>query len=261
MKPSGKRQAFTLLEIVLAIAVAGLLLGASAYLVTSLSTIWVLRTEDDSFEEHADGVSLFLQKALDESVRRYQPTRQEAQSDVDDTGETEDEDAAAESGTEKIAKAESASSTGLWKNEGVSMKIIDGENSAAEPKLHFSFFAFPPMLGVTDPPTTLGVEAWLFPDPKQGLLLVWKDIWSIQNSNMTDDEDLLRTSLLSAFVTKVDYLYWDSDTDRWLEYEEPHKFSDAYPVPAFIRLTFTEKDRSVTRILRMPGSTYAMPLF
>jgi len=246
-----KMRAFTLLEVLLAIAVAGILIAASSYMVVSLSTIWTLRTDEDSFEEHADGVAVFLQKSLDEASSRFQPTWKEQKDSDTDT----------DTSAEKVSEADSAKSSGLWKNEGVSMARIDDTSTSEIPTLHFHFFQFPPALGETNPPTTIGVEAWLKFDEKHGLAIVWKDIWSIQETSTSSDKDLLRTSVISPFATKILYIYWNGDTKRWEQYDAPHEESNTYAVPTFIRLTFTMNGQETARTIRIQASARKMPLF
>lgn len=250
------QRAFTLLEILLAVCVASILMTAASYLVMSFSTIWTLRTDEDAFEEHADGVSDFLQKGLDESCSRYQPKWKAATdstgskgSDDDQAGETDSDDA----GT-RGADAQ-------WTNSGASMKKIEDGDSIETPLLHFNFFTLPPALGATLPAGTPGVEAWIKFDEKRGLFLVWKDIWSIQDNPATDERDLLRSSLISPMVTEFEYVYRDPDMNRWQAYKEPQSMAGTYTLPDFIRITFTEKDRSVTRLVRIPKRVGKMPLF
>jgi prepilin-type N-terminal cleavage/methylation domain-containing protein len=248
---SSLRRAFTLLEILLAISVAGILIAASSYMVVSFGTIWTLRTDDDSFEEHADGVAAFLSRSFDEASSRYQPTWKEQK----------DSDTASDTSTEKVSEADSTKSNGYWSNAGVTMARIDDTSMSETPTLHFYFFQFPPALGEAAPSTTVGVEAWLKFDGKNGLYIVWKDIWSIEETAASSDKDLLRASVISPFVTKIEYIYWDSDMKRWEEYETPHENSDTYAVPTFIRLTFTMNGQETVRTIHVQASARKMPLF
>jgi len=59
--------AFTLIEVLLAVAIGGGLLAAASVYVVSLSGIWLNRGDDDFFNQHVDGVTLFLTNALAES--------------------------------------------------------------------------------------------------------------------------------------------------------------------------------------------------
>ncbi|MGB0344955.1 MAG: prepilin-type N-terminal cleavage/methylation domain-containing protein, partial [Coraliomargarita sp.] len=62
--PRQKRAGMTLIEIVLAIAVAGFVLYASTAYVVSISNIWADREERHFFEDHVDGVTEFLKAAF-----------------------------------------------------------------------------------------------------------------------------------------------------------------------------------------------------
>jgi prepilin-type N-terminal cleavage/methylation domain-containing protein len=244
------QRAFTLLEVLLAIAVASILMTAASYLVVSYATIWAHRTDEDAFEEHADGVTDFLQKALDESCARYQP----AWKGVAESSKSKEES------SEKEPETKGADSA-VWKNEGVSMTKVDPDSSTSVPLVHFRFFAMPPALGAALPPGTPGVVAWLAFDERQGLYLIWRDDWSIQEVALADEKDLLRSSVLSPVATKLEYLYYESDFKEWKTYDAPHEFSGTYRLPAFLRITFTQGDRSVTRLLRIPQRIGKMPLF
>lgn len=262
MRPFGKRVkgAFTLLEMLLAIAISGILIAAASYLLVSLSTIWTLRTDDAAFDEHADGVAVFLQRAFDESYGRYQPKWTVSSGSKTDSG---DEDTSGSSGGETSRKDASGNTVTsvLWTNSGVAFEKILNDDLIRNPSLHFRFFQFPPALGETNPPTTLGVEAWLIFNQAQGLAIVWKDIWSIQESYATEDRDLLRTSLLSSFVTRLDYVYWNTERKQWLEYYEPQEESGSYTLPDFIRITFDDHGRSISRLVHIPNAKLTMPRF
>ena len=58
------RRGFTLIEVLLALMIAGLLLTAVSFLVVTMAQIWINRGDDDFFDQHVDGVTLFLNNAL-----------------------------------------------------------------------------------------------------------------------------------------------------------------------------------------------------
>ena len=78
---------------------------------------------------------------------------------------------------------------------------------------------------------------------------------------MTDERDLLRSSLLSSYVKRIDYIYWESDRKAWLEYPQVHDTNNVYTMPDFIRLTFDDHGRTTTRLVHIPKSEMEMPLF
>lgn len=66
--------AFTLIEILLALTIGGMLLTAISVYLVSLANIWFIRGDDQYFNQHVEGVTYFLNHALKNSV-----TSQEAE--------------------------------------------------------------------------------------------------------------------------------------------------------------------------------------
>ncbi len=62
--PAGRRRAFTLLEILLSLALVSLLLVALNTCVFSMSELWGLRTEHRLFDQHVRAVTRFLEREL-----------------------------------------------------------------------------------------------------------------------------------------------------------------------------------------------------
>lgn len=58
---------FTLLEVLLALALGGILLTSVSIYVVSLANIWLNRGDADFFNQHVDGVTLFLSSSLSQS--------------------------------------------------------------------------------------------------------------------------------------------------------------------------------------------------
>ena len=63
MKPELKK-AFTLIEVVLALALGGLILVASSSLLMSITQLWIKEEKLDDFQDHVYGVGDFLRKHL-----------------------------------------------------------------------------------------------------------------------------------------------------------------------------------------------------
>lgn len=61
------RAAFTLIEMVVTLAIMGTFLTLLSFHLVGLSNIWLNRSDDDAFEQHVEGVTLFLRKALEAS--------------------------------------------------------------------------------------------------------------------------------------------------------------------------------------------------
>ena len=56
--------AFTLLEVILAVSIAGALLAGAATLMVSVTNAWLERQDRHFFEDHVDGVTEFLQASF-----------------------------------------------------------------------------------------------------------------------------------------------------------------------------------------------------
>ena len=64
IKRTRSRSGMTLIEVVLALAVAGFLLTAATTFVVSISNIWAERSQRNFFEDHVDGVTEFVNVML-----------------------------------------------------------------------------------------------------------------------------------------------------------------------------------------------------
>ncbi len=67
MKRLPPNAGLTLIEIILTLAIVGMLMVALAFHTFSLSRIWMDDTDHDFFQQHAEGVAMFLNTALTQS--------------------------------------------------------------------------------------------------------------------------------------------------------------------------------------------------
>jgi len=63
--PIHSRKGLTLVEMIVTIAILGTFMTLLAFHLVALSNLWINRSDDDHFEQHVDGVILFLSKAMD----------------------------------------------------------------------------------------------------------------------------------------------------------------------------------------------------
>lgn len=63
----GGRRAFTLIEVMVAIALSGMVLTSAALLLATMSEMWHQRRSGDPFVEHVSGLRTFLQALVDAS--------------------------------------------------------------------------------------------------------------------------------------------------------------------------------------------------
>ena len=70
-----RRKGFTILEILLALAVAGMLLTAIIFQIYSFTNIWLSNSDENFFPQHVDGITLFLNNlvALSEGLDQENP--------------------------------------------------------------------------------------------------------------------------------------------------------------------------------------------
>ncbi|MEX0331348.1 MAG: Tfp pilus assembly protein FimT/FimU [Puniceicoccaceae bacterium] len=64
---SQERRGLTLVEMIVSIAIIGTSMAVLSFHLVGLSNLWLNRTDDDFFEQHVDGVILFLNNALEAS--------------------------------------------------------------------------------------------------------------------------------------------------------------------------------------------------
>lgn len=64
----GGRRGFTLLEVLLALMLTGMILVATTFFIFSMGELWGRGVEDRLFDRHSSGVSRFLQSTLSQSL-------------------------------------------------------------------------------------------------------------------------------------------------------------------------------------------------
>lgn len=241
---SVKSSGMSLIEVVIAIAIAAFILAAAASFVVSITDIWSKREQRYAFYEHADGVSQFLKTSFRSSGAISKGTDTEAdatQSDSDTVNTDTVEDTAEET-------AESTNGTALiW-------KVPPFSNRSDEVLLHFQLPSITPLLTKADNLLPAENSVFLTFDKEDGLSLLHRSSFEegIESDAITED-DFSRT-LLSPFVETIEYIYWEADSERWEVSEEPilEDDSDTYRLPNFLKLNFLYKDNRIERIIPIP---------
>ncbi len=214
----------TLLEVILAIAVAGFVLTAAVSLLVSVSSIWSERSERNFFADHVDGVAEFLNATLTSSGF----------------------EGATDSGNGNTTEAASGDDPICWARP-------PGFANYTEPLLNFGMTEAPPILVSPDNAPNLGINAFLYFDADEGLSLLWH---SILQEEVEDTNDLQRT-LISPLVKKMTYIYWDERFETWEEEDSPQEGegADQYILPRFIKLLFEYEGETKERTLTIPVSS------
>jgi len=248
--PHRKIQGMTLLEVVLAIAVAGFVLTAALTLLVSVTSIWSDRSERHFFTDHVDGVSEFLNAAFANAGEGITPTTNTNSNPTSpDAQPAIDANAAPATDGSLIGQTDSPI---RWERPPSFANYTD-------PLLNFSMSETPPlMIGREDAPS-LGINAFLHFEAEDGLSLLW---YSTLQEEVEDTNDLRRT-LISPLVKKITYIYWDERFERWEEESEPQKGDgeDQYPLPRFIKLFFEYEDEPKERILTLPVTSKSALIF
>ncbi len=218
MSPNKNNTGFTLIEMLLTLAIVGTVMTALSFHIFALSQIWLDDTEHDFFEQHAEGVAMFLNTALAQS----QPAPEEG----------------AESFPVQWARPPD------W-------------SEFQPPLLMFRQTEAPPLFvreGIRLP----DVVCYLHFDSRDGLSFLW---YSELQEEFERVDDLFRTRL-SEWVKRIEYCYYDAETDQWDTVERPLEDNDdAYLLPQFLRLHFEYEDESTVRNVFLPQSNRDVPLF
>mgnify|MGYP003322724161 FL=1 len=256
--------AFTLLEVILAVAIAGALLAGAATLMVSVTNAWLERQDRHFFEDHVDGVTEFLQASFSMAGTEI------ALGDEDESGGSTSNGTGNEiktdgsevtvgiSGNNKSdggnsmdgETTESTSGSGLVRvsEDPIGWSQPPGFADYQDPLLHFGLCDTPPLLVQTENAPIIGVEAFLHFEDDEGLSLLWYT--PLQEDS--EDLDYLRRTPISNLITKVEYVYWDERFEKWETETEPREGEDddQFILPRFLKLTFeyegVTKERSLT---------------
>jgi len=254
--PKSSTRAFTLLEVILAIAITGFVLAAATSFVVSISKIWVDREERHFFEDHVDGVTEFLRASFATAG-----TEIASSEDSNDTLETEP---SSETEPEVATNAPSEKSTengGLMRSaeEPVGWGRPPGFAEYQDPLLSFKLATTPPLLINLDNAPAIGIDAFLYFENGDGLSLLW---YSLLQEEAEEISDMRRTEI-SSLVTAVRFIYWDERFEKWDTIDEPKKGegNDEFVLPRFVELIFEYKGETKERTLTIPVPSTSALLF
>lgn len=259
--------AFTLLEVILAVTIAGALLAGAAALMVSLTNAWLEREDRHFFEEHVDGVTEFLQASFsmagteitlgDEDESSASTSNESVNKDTG-TGDPQVTVEISGNNASDSGNSSGGKNTGSTTGSGlvrVSEDPIDwskppGFADYQDPLLHFGLRETPPLLVQTENAPIIGVEAFLHFEDDEGLSLLW---YTPLQEDSEDLDDLRRTPI-SDLVTKVEYVYWDEGFEKWESETEPKEGEGDYSfiLPRFLKLTFEYEGVTQERSLTIP---------
>lgn len=266
----------SLIEVVLAIAVAGFVLTAATSFVVSVSSIWSTRAERHFFEDHVDGVMQFMQSSFDRAGIAI-ATEYAGNAEDKDGGETappeeeipvveikgDDLEVGINDGTQDGGRSSTENqSVSLIEasDDPVAWQPLPGASNYEDPFLSFELNALPPLFNApAELPQLGGVRAYLQLDREHGLRMLWHPLLQEE----VEDNDDLRSTQISAFVALIEYIYWDEDMEEWEIEAEPKKGDgqDQFLLPRYLRFTFSYEDVIETRSLAIPVPSRSVFIF
>ena len=284
IKRTRSRSGMTLIEVVLALAVAGFLLTAATSFVVSISNIWAERSQRNFFEDHVDGVTEFINVMLlsagtyiqindnkNSSKQQQNGAEMNIQGTSDIPSEQNDTFIASRKKDPQENLRYDSNSNGLMTNETslrnrdskpIIWEQLPGSANYKEPLLHFKLNYTPPLF-VSDSaqPSLNQVEVYLFFDSSKGLSVLWHSVLQEETETVED----LRRTLISPYVKSLEYVYWDSRFEKWEIEKKPREGENStereYLLPRAIQLSFVYENEIKMRTLTIPVTSYSTILF
>ncbi|MFU8848115.1 MAG: type II secretion system protein J [Opitutales bacterium] len=272
---SSTASGFTLLEVLLAVAITGFVLAAASTMLVSVTNIWANRLDSNFFEDHVDGVAEFVQSSFTKAGSEITNTTPNPSPAVDPNTDEVAVDpnnpqtmpqisvrvnrGNNNTGNRSNNASTSSSSSLLRRSENpISWAEPPGFAGSRDPLINFKFRDNPPLLVNTDNAPAMGIDAFLYFDRDEGLSLLW---YSTLQEEVERESDLRRT-LISPYVKEIRYIYWDERFERWEEETKPQEGeNDQYLLPRFIRLIFEKDEISMERTVSIPVPSQSALLF
>lgn len=221
LSPAG-RQGLTLIEVLVTIAILGPFMTLLAFHLVGLSNIWLQGTDNDFFEQHVDGITLFIGNAL-------------------------------------LASEGQAGSSAGASLRPIEWARPPGWSEMDEPLLYFRQSEAPALL-VREGNALPAIHAYLWFERGRGLSILWYS--ALSADAVESPNDLFNTPVSPYVVKleyayfDSDASRWEV-TDRPLEEER-----GVFRLPQFIRLTFQHPDfEEQTRSILIPQTSTDVPLF
>jgi type II secretory pathway pseudopilin PulG len=269
--------AFTLLEVILAVTIAGALLAAAAALMVSVTSVWMERQDRHFFEDHVDGVTEFLQASFSNAGTEITPgdasTEAGNSGEGNESGGSDGQPDTPEPGEVTVGisqpdkNGQSAAGNG-GNSGGALVRVSDapiawskppGYADYQDPLLHFTLKDTPPLFIQSGDAPIVGVETFLHFEKGEGLSLLWYTPLQEDSEDVND----LRRSPISDLITQVEYIYWDEDFESWETETEPKEGEgeEQFILPRFLKLTFEYQGEIKVRTLTIPVPSQSALIF
>lgn len=215
-------RAFSLIEVLMALALGGMVLTAAAAFLFGIFNITLMAEREPLFDEHVESTTRFLEYAFLTALP--------------------DEDKGGTSNRDRQGNAGQNTSPVAW-------KALPGGTGLNPEALAFKLNGDLPIFVPEDMAYIPEVECFLVLD--EGLTLRWRT-----EAMRQEDADALLSSRLSPFVTGLTYYYYDREDDSWEDSDEAETADEGGQLlPDFIGLTFQHPDgREATRKILLPAN-------
>ena len=222
-----RKNGFSLVEVLLALAIGGLILTAATSLLVTISQAWANRPATrDAFDAHVNGVANFLTAMLEEATLR--------------------------DGLNSQKKA-------------ITLDRAPGFSESDDPLVRFYLREAPPLFFWPEPGSVASrVHVFLQVDERDGLRLLWySDLQDLEKNEKgirePEDDDELFCTVVSPFCTEVFYCYYgdeddaDDDLKRWEIVDELEEDIDSgdFRLPAFAKLVFKWDEENLERVVSL----------
>ena len=200
------RRGFTLVEVLLALAISGLLLTAATSLLITLSRAWAERPATrDAFDAHVDGVARFFVSIMDKAT---------------------------------MAPGSENAKSPIFLDRPVDFSDVE------DPLISFFVREAPPVL-VWPHGLAPRVHCYIYFEDGDGLSLLWySDLQEMEKgesgkAELESEDDLFKTPI-SKFCQEIEYCYYDKEEEKWDEEDrlQEDNENDQHNLPDFIRLVF-----------------------
>ena len=222
-----KRRGFSMIEVLLALAIAGFLLTSATNLLVLISKEWADRPAvRDAFDAHVNGVARFLTAVLEEATVPV----------LNPSG-----------------------------NDAVDLQRPVGFSDSDDPLIHFYLREAPPLF-VWPGGAATRVHAYLFFEEGEGLSILWfselQELEKNEEGRMEPEgEDELFKTLISPLCEEIYYSYYGEEDDgpddfrEWdhsVELKEKERQSEKFRLPAFVKLVFRGEGKDLDRTITIP---------
>ena len=218
------KRAFTLIEVLFALSISAMVMVGACFLMFNMAQILQRFEEAEPFEEHVNGVEVFLKNILKNSQI---PSERDY----------------------SITTAEFAENKNLGK--GNPPDSMMGDKS----KLYFGVMDDIPFF-ISRRGFSPEKDAWLDFREHDGLYILWTFAKN-ENYNSASDDRPIYESLVSPYIASLAYVYIDDD-GRWIEEDDMDYISStslaSNQMPNFIKIVFERGRETHTRYISLIGN-------